>query len=133
MKQNPWKTIQEKYFPFARNKKWLQKNLSIFESILEWKFGSNFRDLKEKLIGYLESPPEIVEEKLKEKKFSSLFSPYEDQVSIMFGFFSLVNHQCNSHTYFSVKPYGSFYKSLLKINLGRWNCLSSWRRSDSNL
>jgi len=71
------------------------------------------------LIGYLESPPEIVEEKLKEKKFSSLFSPYEDQVSIMFGFLSLVNHQCNSHTYFSVKPYGSFYKSLLKINLGR--------------
>ena len=101
MKQNPWKTIQEKYFPsFARNKKWLQKFLSIFESILEWKFGSNFRDLKEKLIGYLESPPEIVEEKLKEKKFSSLFSPYEDQVSIMFGFLSLVNHQCNSHILF---------------------------------
>ena len=139
MEQKPWKTIQKKYFPsFARNKNGCKKFYQYLNQfwnenldpnlpfkIVDDEYGgikiisksNNFRDIKEKLIGYLESPPETIGENLKEEKFSSLFSPYEDQVSIMFGPLSLVNHQCNSHAFFSVKPYGNFYKVFLKSSL----------------
>ena len=80
---------------------------------------NDFRDIQEKLIGHLESPPANIVGKLHNDNFSSLFLSTNKIITVMFGPLFLVNHECKSNTGFTTTRNGNYYKVLLNLNSRR--------------